>query len=80
VKLPWFSVDLSPEENEHPALSITRRRLDAAAPPLGVEGPNVGQLPQYSFYASVLIFPTDGCWEISAKRKQSRLRFVVWID
>ena len=80
VKFPWFAVDIGREETERAAISVTGRRLDAPAGPLLVEGPNVGMLPDYSFYASALVFPTEGCWEITAKGRDRRLTFVVWVS
>jgi hypothetical protein len=79
VKFPWFAVDIGRDETDRAAISVTGRRLDAPAGPLLVEGPNVGMLPDYWFYASALVFPTEGCWEITAKRRDRRLTFVVWV-
>jgi hypothetical protein len=56
-------------------LTIEGRRLDAAAPPLGAlitEG-FVGR----GFQPSSLLFPTTGCWEVTAKANGSVLTFVT---
>gem|GEM_PF-1797068 len=50
--------------------TITGRRLDAAAPPLHVGffdgSPNT--LPHgYRFESTALTFPTEGCWEVTAR-------------
>lgn len=80
VKLPWFAEDIGAEESRTPAISVTGRRLDATALPLGVEGPSVGVLPDYYFFPSVLVVRTDGRWEITAKRRRSQLRFVIRVS
>ncbi|HUB17647.1 MAG TPA: hypothetical protein VL990_03370 [Acidobacteriaceae bacterium] len=55
-------------------LTITGRRLDAEAPPLKADIPN-GYLAT-GFQASALIFPTEGCWEITGKVADTTLTFV----
>jgi len=55
-------------------LTIEGRRLDAAAPPLKYElGPRLqdGGNPSY------LIFPTAGCWEVTARTNGSTMTFVT---
>jgi hypothetical protein len=79
VKFPWFSADLTSAEDRKAELEISGRRLDGEAPPLIVEGPNVGILRGYRFFASALIFPAGGCWEVTARRKGTELTFVVSI-
>ena len=80
VKWPWFATGLSAEEKTDPAIFITGRRLDAKAQPLGVEGSDYSVLPDgRSFFASALLFPSPGCWEITAKRKDFEMKFVVWV-
>ena len=54
--------------------TVTGRRLDAPAPPLRFSVPGVyAQGSQ----ASNLHFPTEGCWEVTAKSGPSILRFVT---
>ncbi len=86
VKFPWFSKDLGPADVQHPELSVTGRRLDADSPPLKLEGPNLACASRGSLsdpgkgncaLTSAMIFPTTGCWEITAKRKQAQVQFVV---
>lgn len=55
-------------------LTISGRLLDADAPPPKARIP--GGYPT-GFQASNLAFPTDGCWEISAKAGTSALTFVT---
>ncbi len=55
-------------------LVVTGRRLDAAAPPLRAtsdRGYPTG------FTVTGLYFPTEGCWEITAKAGSKELRFVT---
>jgi len=59
-------------------LNVAGRRLDGAAAPLRLEANNgYGDI---GFQASYLIFPTPGCWEITAQvgeREDSKLTFVM---
>jgi hypothetical protein len=79
VKFPWFANDIGDDEMAVARLSIEGKRMDGNALRLIVEGPNVGILPDYRFFASVLVFPSAGCWQIWAKRKDTVLNFTVWI-
>jgi hypothetical protein len=55
-------------------LKISGRRLDADTPALTAWVPGGYH---YSFQASGITFPTDGCWEITASAGDARLKFVV---
>jgi hypothetical protein len=59
-------------------LNVSGRRLDGVAPPLLFETNNgYGDI---GFQASYLIFPTPGCWEVTAQvegRDDSRITFVT---
>jgi hypothetical protein len=81
IKFAWFAADIDKAEYQagKALLTITGRRLNAPAPPLGVHGPNVAAVPQYYFFTTTLFFPADGCWEITAKRKENVLKFVVLV-
>jgi hypothetical protein len=73
VKTAWFR----PARTK---LEVTGRRLDAAAPPLlAVTSPS-GEEYRHQFQPSSLTFPTDGCWEITARAGQSEARFVVKVE
>jgi hypothetical protein len=82
IKFPWFAADIDEREFRmgRASLSVVGRRLDAPAPPLLVDGPNVAAVPEYYFITTSLLFPTVGCWETTAKRKESELKFVVLIQ
>lgn len=70
VKVGWFR----PAGAE---LTITGQRLDAEAPPLVAEIPCCYPT---RFQATGLYFPTEGCWEVTAKAEESELTFVVWVE
>jgi hypothetical protein len=58
-------------------LTIEGRRLDAPAPPLRADIP-----PGYGetgFQAAGLIFPSEGCWEVTGKVGQTELTFVTLV-
>jgi len=57
-------------------LDIDGRRLDGPAPPLEATIPD-----GYSgaIQASGLVFPTEGCWEVTARASNRVLRFVVLV-
>ena len=70
VKVGWFRPAGAP-------LEITGQRLDAPSPPL------VATIPccyPTRFQATSLLFPTGGCWEITAKAAASVLSFVVRVS
>jgi hypothetical protein len=67
-KIAWFRPDGAD-------LRVTGRRLDAAAPPLSVD--ITPRAYRHMFCPSILIFPTEGCWEITGKTDRSELRIVV---
>jgi len=56
-------------------LTITGRRLDAQAPHLRADVPE--GYGQTGFQASGLIFPTAGCWQVTARAGGAELTFVT---
>ncbi len=68
MKFPWW-------RGVPGNLSIQGKRLDAPAPPLRAEIPkgygNTG------FQTTYLIFPTEGCWEVTGKVGEASLTFVT---
>ncbi len=61
----------------HEKLAVTGRRLDAPAPPLRFSS---GQATGEDFVPSYVIFPTPGCWEVTAQvgdHADSKLIFVT---
>jgi hypothetical protein len=70
IKVGWF----------RPAgatLEITGHRLDGESPPLEAYA---SCCYPTRFQASGLIFPTEGCWEVTAKAADKELSFVVWVE
>src|SRR5262245_48829062 len=55
-------------------LTVTAQRLDAPAP--SIHG-RIERARGTPFEASVINFPTSGCWEIAARIGNNSLRFVV---
>jgi hypothetical protein len=59
----------------HGALTIEGKRLDAPAPPLRSRIPEgYGDI---GFQSSAIIFPTEGCWQVTGKVGASSLTFVT---
>lgn len=58
-------------------LAITGQRLDAQAPPLESDVPCCYPT---RFQASGLIFPTEGCWEVTAKAEDKVLSFIIKVE
>ena len=59
-------------------LTITGRRLDAAAPPLRSRVPS--GYGARGFQASGVHFPTEGCWEVTGTVGTTSLRFVTTVS
>jgi hypothetical protein len=70
VKVGWFR----PEGAE---LTVTGQRLDEEASSLEADLPCCYPT---RFQASGLYFPTEGCWEVTARAEDASLTFVVWIE
>ena len=70
LKLGWFRPAGAP-------LEITGQRIDAKAPPLQADIPGIYPT---QFQATGVYFPTEGCWEVTAKAKDRQLTFVVWVE
>jgi hypothetical protein len=66
-KVPWF-------RGIRGALTITGRRLDADAPPLHAVSSGYGET---GFVATLMFFPTEGCWEVTGKAGSGKLTYVV---
>jgi hypothetical protein len=69
-KFPWWRLVAGP-------LTITGRRLDAAASPLtSVIPPGYGNI---GFQASRVTFPSEGCWQVTGMVARSSLTFVTLV-
>lgn len=58
-------------------LTIEGRRLDASAPPLRADIPE--GYGESGFQAAGLIFPTEGCWEVTGRVGEAELTFVTMV-
>jgi hypothetical protein len=59
-------------------LAILGQRLDGPAPAMRASIPNgYGDI---GFQATALIFPTPGCWEVTARLGETNLNFVVLVE
>lgn len=81
----WIPAQLSAGDNKlvwiRPAGTtgvITGQRLDAEAQPLEYNSPGGASYPT-GFEVGGLMFPTEGCWEVTATAGESRLQFVTLI-
>lgn len=72
MKYPWWR-----GPGVRGPLTITGRRLDAPAPPLRAFIP-IGY-GDTGFQASGLLFPTEGCWEVTGKSGDASLTFVTLV-
>lgn len=84
MKWPWWRTVSG-------QLFIEGRRLDAPAPPLRAEAAGGKRLDSLAtprpdirygegppgFQATALVFPTEGCWEVTGQVGEARLTFVV---
>lgn len=70
IKVGWF-------RPAGAALEITGQRLDSQAAPLESEVPCCYPT---RFQATGLSFPTEGCWEVTARADDRELSFVVWVE
>jgi hypothetical protein len=70
MKWPWW-------RGEHGHLTIDGQHLDRPAPPLQADIPE--GYGETGFQATALIFPTDGCWEVTGRIGDASLTFVVLV-
>jgi hypothetical protein len=59
-------------------LTITGHRLDASAPPLSGQA-FPGGYGLTGFNASGVIFPTEGCWQVTGHVGRATLTFVTFV-
>lgn len=75
-KVPWWA------DGVEGGLEISGRRLDGHASPLRSRinsgAPQTG-FSGDAFWSSAIIFPTEGCWEISGKVDDITLTFVTLV-
>ena len=68
MKWPWW-------RGVQGRLSIQGRRLDGAAPPLRAQIPD--GYGEAGFQSTGLLFPTEGCWEVTGQVDGASLTFVT---
>ncbi|HEU0305156.1 MAG TPA: hypothetical protein VFR32_11310 [Gaiellaceae bacterium] len=69
-KFPWW-------RGVSGSLRIDGRRLDGPAPPLSANIPD--GYGSTGFQASVVSFPTEGCWEVTGRAGEASLTFVTLV-
>lgn len=72
MKFPWWR-----GEGVRGVLTIQGRRLDATAPSLSADIPE--GYGDSGFQASGIIFPSEGCWEVTGKASNAELTFVTLV-
>jgi hypothetical protein len=72
MKFPWWRGAVSGQ------LTIEGRRLDGPAPSLRASIPE--GYGDTGFQATALIFPQEGCWEVTGKVGHANLTFVVNVE
>lgn len=70
----WLGMKFGWQRSVRGRLTISGRRLDGPAPPLAAESPGPVET---GFQATGLIFPTPGCWEVTARAADATLTFVT---
>lgn len=69
MKIPWYR-----GKGVRGKLTIRGKRLDAPAPPLRSHFSDYGDT---GFQASIVIFPTEGCWQVTGKVADASVTFVT---
>jgi hypothetical protein len=72
-KFMWWAIGVTGR------LTIRGERLDARAPPISERGSS-GWPPGFrgsAFWASIVFFPTEGCWRVTGRVRDISLSFVV---
>ena len=76
IKFPWWA------DGPEGPLAIRGRRVDGQSPPLRSEiTPSVPEtgFRGTGFWATSVIFPTEGCWEVTGTVDRSALHFVTFV-
>ncbi len=81
-KVFWWSIHWDWRKDLRPALSVTARALDRAAPVVRVypatNAHNLNDI-QHAMLVGVTI-PTQGCWQLTGECKGHTLSYVVWAE
>lgn len=81
-KLFWWREGYDWHRDQEPALKITGVRLDSSDPSVvlsdsATAGGVTGKNPP--FIVDAVDLPTLGCWKLTARYKDGKLSFVVWV-
>jgi hypothetical protein len=81
-KLFWWREGYDWRVENPPKLTVTGKRLDSPAPPLGTdEHANAGWTgdSNHPFIVVGIDIPTLGCWKITGHFEDAELSFVIWV-
>jgi hypothetical protein len=79
-KVFWWRKGYNPTTEQQPALTVTGRRLDAAASPIASStATNASATNAGDAMLVGVDVPTLGCWEITGHYYGHDLSFVVWV-
>jgi hypothetical protein len=73
-KIPWFQPLVGVP------LRITGKRLDGDAPPLRAQVAGAASEDGHQWLPSLLIFPTNGCWQVTGRSGGASLTFVTRVQ
>jgi hypothetical protein len=78
-KLFWWRQGYDGRVEQGPALAVTGRRIDGAAPPAQVSRTTNAYHSDFGGWAMLVAveFPTSGCWELTGEYHGHTLTFVV---
>jgi hypothetical protein len=78
----WWREGYDWHRDQEPALRITGVRLDSSDPPVVLaEHSNAGWQgdKNHAFIVDAFDVPAPGCWKMTARYKDGKLSFVVWV-
>jgi hypothetical protein len=77
----WWREGYDWRRDQEPALRITGVRLDSSDPPVVLtERSNAGWGDKnHAFIVDAFDVPAPGCWKMTARYKDGKLSFVVWV-
>jgi hypothetical protein len=79
-KLFVWSRGFNWQSDPKPFLVVTGKRLDGDAPAIAIAGGvPAGSGDRVRMLIGV-VFPTEGCWEVTAYHSGHSLTFVMWVD
>ncbi len=79
-KLFWWREGYDWRSDSEPMLTITGKRLDSTAPPLGTDqhaNAGWGDDKNHAFIVAGIFIPTTGCWEVTGNFEDAKLTYVI---